>query len=258
MNLLMVNDAVAAVETMKVEIPWAQYEINQVYISYNVAEAKAVILEHVIDILLCDIEMPIENGISLIRWIREFNYDIDCILLTCHADFYYAKEAITLNCHDYILLPASYETIGETVLKVVHRRKERLTNSRLQAYGKTWLNEKEKKVRNENTQKTPHEIIEECVSYIMENLGNEELSVNEIAAHFYLSPIYLNRIFKKEKSITIGQFIIREKMNLAAQLLRTSNHSAVAVAEQVGYPNYSYFSATFKKYFGCTPSQYKE
>jgi AraC-like DNA-binding protein len=92
----------------------------------------------------------------------------------------------------------------------------------------------------------------------MENLGNEELSVNEIAAHFYLSPIYLNRIFKKEKSITIGQFIIREKMNLAAQLLRTSNHSAVAVAEQVGYPNYSYFSATFKKYFGCTPSQYKE
>ena len=100
--------------------------------------------------------------------------------------------------------------------------------------------------------------MEECAAYILERLQREDLSVSEIAAHFYLNPIYLNRIFKKEKNITISQFIIREKMELAAKLLKLPDSSASMVANQVGYPNYPYFSTLFKKYYHCTPTQYKE
>lgn len=259
MNLLMVNDLELTVNTMKEEIPWEQYGIDQVFVAYNVVEGQKVISEQTIDLLLCDIEMPGEYGIALIRWIREQEYDIDCILLTCHAEFNYAREAITLNCQDYLLLPASYETIGETVKKVAKRRIQRLQDARLQEYGKSWLKEKEDRVNQDSeTGKSPKKVVEECVAYIMRNLNNEELSVNDIAAHFYLNPIYLNRIFKKENNITISQFIIREKMSLAAQLLKNPSSSALAVANQVGYQNYSYFSTMFKKYYGCTPSQYRD
>lgn len=258
MNLLMVNDAVTTVEAMKADIPWEHYGIAKVYTAYNVAEGRAVIQRHPIDILLCDIEMPGENGIALIRWTREQRYDIDCILLTCHADFSYAHEAITLNCQDYLLLPASYEDIGATVDKVVKRRLDRLYKSQLMEYGKSWLMEKSRKVNvSADSQKSPKEVTAECITYIMANLSNESLSVNELAAHFYLNPIYLNRIFKREKNIAISQFIIREKMALAARLLKDPSSSAVAVANQVGYPNYSYFSTIFKKYYGCTPTQYR-
>ena len=258
MNLLMVNDAVATVQAMKKEIPWKEYGIENVYTAYNVSEGQQVISSHAIDILLCDIEMPGEYGIALIRWIREKKYDIDCILLTCHAEFTYAQEAVTLNCQDYLLLPASYESIGSTILKVANRRRERLNINQLVEYGKSWLHEKNQQTsQNTDVTRSPKEIVEECVTYILSNLDNEDLSVNQVAAHLYLNPIYLNRVFKREKNITIIQFIINEKMALAARLLKNSSNSVVAIAEQVGYPNYSYFSTIFKKYYGCTPTQYR-
>ena len=47
-------------------------------------------------------------------------------------------------------------------------------------------------------------------------------------------------------------------MKLAAHLLETSGATAVHVALEVGYPNYPYFSTTFKKYYHCTPTQYAQ
>lgn len=259
MNLLLVNDAIATVESMKTEIPWSSYGIDNTYTAYNVDEGKSSILSEHIDILLCDIEMPGDNGISLIRWIRDNNFDIDCILLTFHADFSYAQEAISLGCQEYILIPASYEDIGNTILKSVIKRSERLSNKKLQEYGKSWIHEKEQSILIPvEATRTPSDIVDECVIYIMSNLSNESLSVTSIAAHFFLHPIYLNRIFKKIKNITINQFIISQKMELAAELLKLPNASAINVSRQLGYPNYSYFSSIFKKHFNCTPTQYHQ
>lgn len=254
----MVNDDKITVNIMKTEIPWSKYDI-EVFIAYNVSEGQNIISQNQIDLLLCDIEMPEENGIALIRWIREKELDIDCIFLTCHADFNYAKEAITLNCQDYLLMPTSYDNIVTTVLKVFNRRQERLLNNKLQEYGKSWLDSQNQLIAdNREPARTPKELVEECVSYILQNLNSETLSVNEIAAHFYMNPIYLNRIFKKEKNIAISQYIIKEKMSLAAELLKNPENSAVTVANRLGYPNYSYFAHTFRKYYDCTPAQYHE
>lgn len=163
-----------------------------------------------------------------------------------------------MNCQDYLLLPASYESIGATIQKVVNRRQERLNISQLVEYGKSWLHEKDQQVsQNAEKSRNQKDVIEECVSYILSNLDNPELSVNQVASHLYLNAIYLNRIFKREKNMTIIQFIINEKMALAARLLQNSSSSVVAIAEQVGYPNYSYFSTIFKKHYGCTPTQYR-
>ena len=71
--------------------------------------------------MLCDIEMPGENGLALLRWVRENKKDIECVFLTCHASFAYAREAICLGCQDYILIPAKYEEIGEVIQRVVQR-----------------------------------------------------------------------------------------------------------------------------------------
>ena len=98
MNLLIVNDAELEMLTIKKEVDWESCGIKEVFTATCVEEAKQVIKTQAIDILLCDIEMPGENGLALILWIKEMNYDIDSILLTCHADFSYAREAISLNC----------------------------------------------------------------------------------------------------------------------------------------------------------------
>lgn len=96
MNLLIVNDEQLTAETMKKDMDWASYGISEVYTAYDTEAARACIAEHPVDILLCDIEMPGENGLKLLRWVREQKKEIECIFLTCHAKFAYAQEAISL------------------------------------------------------------------------------------------------------------------------------------------------------------------
>jgi len=258
MKLLMVNDAALELHSMEKEIPWADYDIDTVFTAESAALAREILNAHKIDILLCDIEMPGEDGISLIRWIRENRIDIDCILLTCHADFAYAKEAIVLDCREYIVLPARYEDIGKTVKRIVLQRQQRLETLQLQEFGKNWVKNQQETLQDENKSLSPKETVSECEAYIQENLSNEDLNVADIATHFYLNAIYLSRIFKKEKGVAINQWIIQKRMELAGRLLKDPSLTAVSVAHQCGYANYPYFSTVFKTYYKCTPSQYLE
>ena len=124
MNLLIVNDIVMEANTMASGIPWEKSGIDRVHTAYSAGAAREIIRGNPIDILLCDIEMPDENGLSLIRWIKENGYDIECILLTCHADFAYAQEGISLGVEDYITLPAKYDDIAASVQKVCLRHQK--------------------------------------------------------------------------------------------------------------------------------------
>jgi YesN/AraC family two-component response regulator len=258
MKLLMVNDEILTVETMKTDMDWEIYGVDEVFTAYDAEAAKACILKHPVDLMLCDIEMPGENGISVLNWVRENKKEIECVFLTCHASFEYAKEAIKLGCRDYILMPAKYEDIGEAVLKVINRIKEQREGERYQEYGKQVVKEKVEQAEEILGQKKLEELIDTAVGYIVKNLGSETLSVNEIAEKLFLHPVYLNRVFKKEKGISIGQYIIRERMSMAADLIKTKHLSANVVAELVGYKSYSNFNLMFKKYYGCSPSQYQD
>ena len=114
MTLLIVNDEELTADTMRDTIDWKQYGIDDVFVAYQAEEARKILLAEQIDILLCDIEMPGENGLSLLKWVRTTEMPVECLFLTCHASFDYAKQAIGLNCKEYILLPAKYEDIGRT------------------------------------------------------------------------------------------------------------------------------------------------
>lgn len=259
MKLLMLNDEVLTAEVMKDELDWKRCEIDEVELAFNVEQAKEKLCSGNFDIALCDIEMPGENGIDLLRWIRGVKMDIEVIFLTCHASFQYAQEAVKLGCQDYILIPARYEEIAESIHKVVLRRRKYKDDEKIKSYGEQWIRQQKDQASDvQGDRKTPQEIVQESVNFIMQQLGSEELTVNEVANHCYLNPTYLNRIFKKEKGISISQFIISEKMELAARLLKDSNLTAQVVAWKVGYPSYPHFSTTFKKHFGISPTNYKE
>ena len=259
MKLLIVNDITIEADTMAKDIPWKDYGIDEVFTAYSAGGARKIIGHTPIDILLSDIEMPEEDGLSLIHWIQDAHYDIDCVLLTCHADFAYAREGLSLGCQDYITLPAKYEEIGASIAKVCRRRQEKLASLRLQDYGRSWLINQTGHMDQEtetSTHDSPQELVEKSKAYILDHISDCELSVTDVAANIYLNPIYLNRVFKKETGINMSQWIIKERMELASTLFLTTRHTANEIALQVGYNNYPYFSTVFKKYFHCTPSQY--
>ncbi len=257
MQLLIVNDERLTADTMKQEIDWESLGIHRVYTAYDAEQAKAVFAEEKIDIALCDIEMPGENGIELLRWIRAQGLDTECIYLTCHASFEYAKEAIDLGCRSYILIPARDEEVCRVVKETVELIRRREAEKRYQELGKSAVTETVERGEEQYGQKkSPEELVKEAVEYIGKNLQDEELSVNRVADHLALHPVYLNRIFKKEKETSLGQYIIAERMKLAEALLMEGKLSAYAVSEMTGYHNYSNFVLSFRKTFGMPPTQY--
>jgi two-component system response regulator YesN len=79
-----------------------------------------------IDILITDIEMPEEDGLSLFKWAKENMEDLECIFLTSHADFEYARKAIQLGGFDYILQPTKFED----VISAVKRAQDKIIQDR--------------------------------------------------------------------------------------------------------------------------------
>ena len=95
----------------------------------------------------------------------------------------------------------------------------------------------------------------EIIGYINRHIC-EELSVAEIAKHFYLSQSTLERRFKQTLKITPLAFIRKKKLFLATQMLR-SGESVIKTSLNLGYNDISYFIELFKRNYHCTPHEYK-
>ena len=103
--------------------------------------------------------------------------------------------------------------------------------------------------------KSEHNIIDRIVRYLDEN-PEEDISHDAIAAKYRLHPGYLSRLFKQEMGETLSEYLLRIKIERAAQLLKEDRYKIGEIAKMVGYSTSSYFSVMFKKYTGCTPREY--
>ena len=107
MNVLIVDDLYEVVQGVVDGVNWKMMGIEKIHSAYSVDEAKDVFRNHQIGLLLCDIEMPPYSGFDLLQWMRANGYDAECIFLTSHAEFEYARRAVKLGSFDYILQPAT-------------------------------------------------------------------------------------------------------------------------------------------------------
>lgn len=142
MTILIVDDQPNVVSALKAGIRWETLGITQIFTALNALQAKEVIQSHPIDILITDIEMPVENGLSLLRWCRNSNYNFECIFLTSHADFFYVQEALQLGSTDYILQPVRYEDMEKLLEKTIHKITMRQTEQTWSSWGKAVYSQK--------------------------------------------------------------------------------------------------------------------
>lgn len=123
MNVLIVDDEVFTVRAMQTTLDWGSFGIERTFSAYNAAKAREIICAEDIHLLICDIEMPKEDGLSLVSWIREQGYAMEVILLTCHSEFEYARKALKLQVFDYVVKPVDFDEVGKTVRRAVDKLK---------------------------------------------------------------------------------------------------------------------------------------
>ncbi len=118
-TLLIVDDQKTVVDGLLRSVDWSAAGIDLALGANSAAAARAVLSERRVDVLLCDIEMPVENGLSLVTWMRAQGMETKCIFLTAHAEFAYAQKSVSLGAFDYVVQPAPYTEIRETVARAV-------------------------------------------------------------------------------------------------------------------------------------------
>lgn len=403
MNILIVDDLISVVEGIVKGVDWERLGITGIYKAYNTYEARALINNLKIDLLLTDIEMPGESGLDLVEWIRGEQMDMECIFMSSHANFEYAQRAVAMNSYKYVLLPCPYEEIAEVVEGALKSLRQRREQKKLFQYGKIlsddrWLDqmvfynclerEKSKKALSRLTEVTElslesdgylclldvlkkedrlvhceeqllefmfynvlselvgtggqkllfcqisrmryvflvfqgegricelgvfrsqlklaeetiretmqipvsiafeyavsptglpevyerlckraedlgdyaggeeealegADVIGQVVRYIREHIS-QDLKRSDLAELVHLNIDYLSRIFKKEKGITLNDYIVYEKLNVAENLLKTTRLPISLIATKVGYSNFSYFSKLYKKVKGKSPAE---
>lgn len=100
-------------------------------------------------------------------------------------------------------------------------------------------------------------LIISAVSYILKNI-NQKIMIRDICRAVNVNASTLNFKFRRETSMSIGQFIINERMKKARHLVAGTTYSLSEIATRCGFENVYYFSNSFKKYYGISPSVYRK
>lgn len=124
-TILLVDDEAPSIEAIRRLVDWKRAGFDKVLTADSVAAAKEQFSRQVINVLLCDIEMPGENGLDLFQWMRSYASETVGVFLTCHADFTYAKEAVRMGAFDYLLKPASMEDIEHVTARALEEWERR-------------------------------------------------------------------------------------------------------------------------------------
>ncbi len=99
-------------------------------------------------------------------------------------------------------------------------------------------------------------VVKDTLRYIQEHCC-EGISLHEVASNVHVNPNYLCQLFKNETGENFSFYLTELRLEKAKELLSSSDLKLYEIAEQVGYPNMSYFSRIFKKFTGKTPIDYR-
>jgi two-component system response regulator YesN len=92
---------------------------------------------------------------------------------------------------------------------------------------------------------------------IEKNIGNEEFNLESASAGLFFSPNYVRQIFKQITGESFMGYLIRRRMETAKLYLQNPSYMIGEIALKTGYNNQRYFASCFKKYYGCTPTEYR-
>ena len=128
MNLLIVDDEYLVVEEVVTVTDWELLGITEIYSATNAVSAVRIFIEKIIDIMICDIELPQTDGLP----------DLEIVMLTSHAEFNYVRNALRYGCYDYLLKPVMEDDIIKVMKNLVTKIERERHQAQLQEEGIVW------------------------------------------------------------------------------------------------------------------------
>jgi len=146
LKVLIVDDELYAIRAIVKSVRFEQSGFDEVYTAAGANEAKRILQEHPIDLIICDIEMPGLNGLDFTEWVNGQYPEIWTIFLTGHAEFAYAQKAIQLASFEYLLKPVKVDQLEATLQRAADKIRQDREASRVveanEKYRRMWESQK--------------------------------------------------------------------------------------------------------------------
>lgn len=238
LGVLLVDDEIMIREGFKRLFDWKSHGCEVIGEASDGMEALNQIDTIHPDIVIMDINIPIMNGLKVIKLSRMKYPEIAFVIVSGYDDFSYCREALRLQITDYILKPVNYDEFGNCIDNLKISLFERRISK-----GKAFEKQDERTISG-------------ITGYMQEHLC-EEISLSILSKEFHLNPQYVSQLFKNEIGVGFLTYLTNVRLEKAKKLLVSTSLSIAKVAEQCGYSDYRVFTKVFKKMEGITPSQFR-
>lgn len=119
MKLLICDDDISTVDVISSLLTPNELGITQILRAYNGLAAIDRITQDRPELVLCDIGMPISDGLDVLKYIYENKIETEFAFLTCHEDFEYAKAALLYGASDYITKPFEFDDLKISLQRMI-------------------------------------------------------------------------------------------------------------------------------------------
>ncbi|PKH52581.1 hypothetical protein CXF68_18575 [Tenacibaculum sp. Bg11-29] len=164
-------------------------------------------------------------------------------------------KSIVANDVDRIQLFYLYELIKNEIGNSIIYSRDVLLNLFDALLVVVLRNLKSNVIKTEKSYNSEKEKIDSILTYIRQNVLDKELiKIKSIAEVFYMSPNYVSVFIKRHAGVSIQQYVLKTKIEMAVRLLKQTNLNISEIADKTGFLDASHFNKTFKKYTGNNPS----
>jgi signal transduction histidine kinase/ligand-binding sensor domain-containing protein/DNA-binding response OmpR family regulator len=220
-----------------------------VILTSNGKEALKALKKYNIILVISDVKMPGIDGYELCRQIKSNieSSHIPVILLTAITHMNARIEGLDSGADAYIEKPFTTELLMAQILNLIKNRsleRQNYINFPLSNFKSVALN------------KTDEEFLTKLNSFLIENISENDLSVERIAEILGISVSTLYRKVKALTDLNSIEYIRLTRLKKAAELLSEGNYRINEISYLVGFTSPSYFATSFQKQFGISPSQF--
>lgn len=203
------------------------------------------------DLIVCDITMPMLDGLALTRKIREDKRTkhIPVILLTALEGEDDHIQGLLSGANDFISKPYKTELLKSKIESLLQLR-----NLSKEVYSKQIeLTSTPEAITSEDAK-----LLRKINEYITENISNENLSVSDMSAILGISRATLYYRVLELTGLSPVEYIRNVKLEKSMALLEKSGMSVSQVAYLTGFGTPNYFSKVFRSKYGKSPSEVKK
>lgn len=204
------------------------------------------------DIIITDLMMPKMDGNELCTHLKssDITNHIPIIVLTAKTSAEERIQSIRSGADAYLTKPFIEEELKAKIGQLLNSRKELRAR-----YSQIVLDKQNTPL--ELADNSNFEFLQKVTDIIYRELKNSGFFPHGLASEMNISTSQLNQKIKAISGLNTTSYILTVRLNRAKKLLATSQKPIGEIAMDCGFSDFAYFSKSFKKEFGITPSKFQ-